>query len=748
MTGAAIPANLPLMLSVLPSGAGAAVRPHHRHDAILQAVHEAATILLRSTTLEDDITTVLGRLGAAVPACRAFLLEIDRDANGTLRANWRHEWMSDSDAAPLHDTAGGRLTISPEAKERWEDLARGVPFRVLAESLPPGERAFFASLSVASLAVAPVFVAEGWWGALGVADRSADRQWEDAEVDALGLAAATLGSALSRRRAEERLRESEERFRLLSDAAAEGILIHDNGVIVDANPRLAEMFGYELNELRALNVIETLPTDESLATVLAHVHTGSTERYEAEARRKDGSTLLVEITGREMIYRGRPVRVATIHDITQRRRAEENARRAAAEEARRVAAELAQRRTAFLAEASRVLDASFDYQTTLSNLARLAVPEFADYCIVDIAAEDGSGLQRIGAAHADPEKEPMLRELTGLWNREGVERLYHFGSATARESVLLPVIPHEMIRQSIVSDEHMRIATPLWPRSMVAVPLVVGDRVLGVLGLYWSETERQYGAEDLELIEELARRASLAVDNARLFHEAQQATRARDEMLSVVAHDLRNPLNTIAMGASMLLDMLPPSPPLLRNHAQIVRRAADRMNRLIQDLLEIRRMESGQLVIDPHVTELASLIEEAMEMLHPLATAASLELRHQLAADLPRVKADGGRVLQVLSNLVGNAIKFTPGGGHITITAAPLGQEVRLEIADTGPGIPADQLPHIFGRFWQARRGDRRGIGLGLAIAKGIVEAHGGRIWVESKVGEGSRFYFTLPVSG
>ena len=563
---------------------GVAARPAHRHDAILQAVHEAASVLLHSTSWESDIAAVLGRLGAAVPACRAFLLQIESGEDGTLRAIWRQEWTSDPNAPPLSNVTRGRAAVLAGALERWHVLGRGQPIKGLVENLPPAEREFFAALGVASVAIVPVFVEETWWGALGVADTSADREWEDADVDALGVAAVTLGGALFRRRSEERLRESEERFRLLSDAAIEGVVIHDNGIIIDANRRLCEMFGYELDELLGANVFD-LPSPEYLGTIMEHVRSGSPARYEVEGRRKDGSTFVAEITGRPMLYRGRQVRVATMHDVTERKRAEENARRLAAEETRRAAAEEAQRRTAALAE-----------------------------------------------------------------------------------------------------------------------------------------------------------------ENARLFHEAQHATRARDEMLGVVAHDLRNPLNTIVMGASTMLEMLPEQPPLLRNHAQIVRRAADRMNRLIQDLLDVRRIESGRLSIDPRPVTVALLVDETLEMLRPHAVAASLELVTDLAPELPRVLADSGRILQVFSNLVGNAIKFTPAGGRITISAMRHENEVRFEIADTGPGIPAEQLPHVFGQFWQANRGDRRGIGLGLAIAKGIVEAHGGLIWVESQVGEGSRFYFTLPL--
>jgi PAS domain S-box-containing protein len=734
------------MESAVLTPAASAVRPEHRHDAILQAVHEAASVLLRSTSWESDIATVLGRLGAAVPACRAFLLEIELGPDGAARAIWRQEWTADPAAAPLRDRTRGRVAVSAEGVERWQTLGRGQSIKGRIDDLPPAERAFFASLGLATIAMVPVFVEQTWWGALGIADQAVDRELDDAAVDALGVAAAMLGGALFRRRTEERLRESEERFRLLAEAAVEGILIHDNGVILDANRGLAEMFGYEVDELIGRDVYETLPTPESLETIMEHIRSGSIERYEIEGRRKDGTTIIAEITGRAIMYRGRQLRVATLHDVTARKRAEDSARLLAEEEFRRAAAEEAQRRTAFLAEASRVLGASFDYQTTLSNLSRLAVPEFADYCIVDVNAEDGSGIQRIGAAHANAEKEPLLHELMRFCDREGDERVYLFGSTNTGEPLLVPEITDDMISRSMVCDEHSQIATLLRPRSMVAVPLRVGERLLGVLALYWSETERHYGPEDLVLVEELARRASLAVDNARLFHEAQYATRARDEMLSVVAHDLRNPLNTIVMGASTIMDLLPETTPLLKRHAKIVRRAADRMNRLIQDLLDVKRIESGRLVVEPRPVSIEALVDEATEMLRPLASAASLELMIAIADNLPQVNADSGRVLQVFSNLVGNAIKFTPPGGGITIGATQVENEVRFEIADTGPGIAADQLPHVFGRFWQGSRGDRRGIGLGLAIAKGIVEAHHGRIWVESQVGEGSRFYFTLPV--
>ena len=221
-----------------------------------------------------------------------------------------------------------------------------------------------------------------------------------------------------------------------------------------------------------------------------------------------------------------------------------------------------------------------------------------------------------------------------------------------------------------------------------------------------------------------------------------------DEMLAVVAHDLRNPLNTVAMSCSLLLEAVSAAErPLEQRQLTIMRRATDRMSRLIQDLLDVKRIEQGRLAIDPRPQAIGALVQDALDMLRPLADAQGLTLDAELPGDLPKVLADPPRIQQVLSNLVGNAIKFTPRGGRITLNARPEPAEVCLAVIDTGPGIPADQLPHIFSRFWQAKRADKRGIGLGLAIARGIVEAHRGRIWVESHVGEGSTFYFTVPVA-
>ena len=222
---------------------------------------------------------------------------------------------------------------------------------------------------------------------------------------------------------------------------------------------------------------------------------------------------------------------------------------------------------------------------------------------------------------------------------------------------------------------------------------------------------------------------------------AQAATAAREQVLRMVAHDLRNPLGTLLMSAEMLAE------PTMTDEWRakqvgVMKRTGARMNNLIRDLLDVARMEGGRLAIEAKPVSPALLVANAVELMRPLAAERSLTLDVEIADSLPDVSADTERMGQVFSNLIGNAIKFTPVGGRIVIGADQSGDSVWFSITDTGPGIPPEQLEHIFGPFWQARKADNRGIGLGLTIAKGIVEAHGGKIGVSSEVGVGTRFWF------
>lgn len=240
-----------------------------------------------------------------------------------------------------------------------------------------------------------------------------------------------------------------------------------------------------------------------------------------------------------------------------------------------------------------------------------------------------------------------------------------------------------------------------------------------------------------------------ADDEHEMRKAAEQLAHAREEVLGVVAHDLRNPLSAI-LGAASLLEDPRQDVRETRETLGLIHRAVERMNRLIGDLLDITRLEAGRLILEQEPVAVVDLLSQTHESWE--ATAASRELSLEIGP-APKglaVFADRSRVLQVLDNLVGNAVKFSEAGGRIAVRATPSeasSTEVRFTVSDTGPGIPPEVMKELFQRFWQANAADRRGIGLGLAICKGIVEAHGGRIWCESQLGHGARFTFTLPIS-
>jgi signal transduction histidine kinase len=246
-------------------------------------------------------------------------------------------------------------------------------------------------------------------------------------------------------------------------------------------------------------------------------------------------------------------------------------------------------------------------------------------------------------------------------------------------------------------------------------------------------------------VEVLLRSRSLSLELRRRAEDAEQATRTRDEVLAVVSHDLRNPLNLVLTSGAFLLDTAAGLDEAQREQLRLIGRAAGQMNRLIRDLLEVSGVEAGTVSIEPRAEAVEPLVREACSLLEHAAQAKSVAVSCEFGSGLPRVHVDRDRVLQVFGNLIGNALKFTPEDGSVHVRAEPAGDSVRFSVSDTGTGIGADDLPHVFDRFWQARRSREGGAGLGLAIARGIVAAHGGEMWVESEVGRGSTFFFTLP---
>lgn len=396
----------------------------------------------------------------------------------------------------------------------------------------------------------------------------------------------------------------------------------------------------------------------------------------------------------------------------------------------------------FLQELSRSLAETLDYQETLVLVAELSVPYLADWCILDVVEGD-EDLRRVATAHADPSLLGVLRELqerfppgpqSGHPGREAFR--------TAR-SLLLPDLTEAVLAERTVDHEHRELLSRLGSRSLIAVPLIARNRVIGSATFVRGHSGRTFGAADVLLAEDVGRRAALAVSNARLYREAQQALADREELTAIVSHDLRNPLNAAVVAAAVLEQDLEPEK--RRNQARVLQRSLQRMAGLLDDLIELSRIDTGRLVIEREPMAVDPLLQEACEEFQGLAAEQGSTIVCPETHGLPDIQGDRHRLLQVLGNLLGNALKFSPPGEAVELLADAAEGEVRISVRDRGPGLDPDERSQAFERFWQGRRGDRQGLGLGLAIARGLVEAHGGRIWIESTPGAGATFHFTVP---
>jgi PAS domain S-box-containing protein len=281
-------------------------------------------------------------------------------------------------------------------------------------------------------------------------------------------------------------------------------------------------------------------------------------------------------------------------------------------------------------------------------------------------------------------------------------------------------------------------------RMQLAVPLLAHARLVGVISFISCSADHLYGPADVRLAEELAQRAALSIENARLFAEAQRAIMVREDVLVVVSHDLKNPVSTIKLIAHVFqrLKEKEIDADQVREFASKVRLSADEMDMLIDDLLDFARIQSGGFLVVPVPVSLSEVMMPVIDGIRPRADAKGQTLDLDLPSSLPDV-ADW----RVASNLVEKAITFTPEGGTIRTSARQHNREIVVQVADTGPGIPEEHLLKIFNPFWRVPGTKKTGTGLGLFIAKGIVEAHGGKIWVESQLGKGSSFFFTLAMA-
>lgn len=533
-----------------------------------------------------------------------------------------------------------------------------------------------------------------------------------------------------RRRLEERLRVAEATSSGIIAVSADAIICIDETQRITLFNRGAErIFGHSSSEMIGAPLDVLIPeryradhrreVDEFAAGPEAARRMGE-RNVEIFGLRSSGEEFPADAAISKLEVDGRVILTVALRDISEAKRIEADQR--------------------FLAETGLMLGQTLEYEATLSDVARAAVRYLADRCIVDVIDENGD-LRRLRVESRDPSKR-WIDELFLEIPLDGRRARPVESAIASGRPILIERMSPDVFQKLAESESHVRALRAADPHSLMVVPLIAHNNLLGVITLMSTEPKRHYGNADLRLAEDLARRAALSIENARLYRAAERAIQARDDVLGIVAHDLRNPLSTIVMQSSLMR-----SPEVKQQPEEavgVIERAADRMNRIIEDLLDVTRLEAGRLTIERASVPAAALVSDSIDAHQAQAVAANIDLRPDVGSDLPEVWVDRDRILQVFENLIGNALKFTEAGGMVTVGAKRDDAEIVFRVHDNGKGIAEEDIPHLFDPFWQARTGEP-GAGLGLAIVKGIVEAHGGRVWVESRLGAGSTFHFAIP---
>jgi PAS domain S-box-containing protein len=563
----------------------------------------------------------------------------------------------------------------------------------------------------------------------------------EATVAFMGLGATHYAVAVARdvserQQSERALRESEQRFRAVFEGAAIGIGVIDlQGLVQAANLELQSLLGRSADEVRGKPYLALIHPEDRQRADEHHrrLLRGDTDRARLELRvvRADGQTAWAQVSTSFVAGAddAPSYLVAAIQDISLRKRAQDALQ--------------------FLSQASVRLASSLEITATLQSLPELAVPFLGDLCAICLRTSDGRCEQRGLVCH-DPKKKSLAekflegRPFASLVDEApagapgGVPRLFPEASGVLRAAAGRDPARLELLGK-------------LDFRSLMMIPLASGERPLGTLMLATGESGRRYGQFDLELAMEFGHRAALALENASLLLEAQEANRVKDEFLAVVSHELRTPLTPI-LGWVSLLQSKKTDSSAAAYGVTVIERNARALARIIDDLLSLTRIMAGKLQIDLSPIDLAPVIEAAVEGLRPSAHAKQVSIDVQCARGIPAVSGDATRLQQVIWNLVSNAVKYTPAGGKVQVRLVRAGPSAEISVSDTGRGISPEFLPHVFERFRQADSSITRaygGLGLGLAIVRHLVELHGGTVRASSGgEGLGACFTVSLPLAG
>ena len=511
-----------------------------------------------------------------------------------------------------------------------------------------------------------------------------------------------------------------------------------DGVITSWNPAAERLFGYTAAEALGQPIVSLVPPvgADALPALFARLRAGErVAPLTTLRRRRDGSP--VDVSMRVSPMRDgedRLVGLSTIaRDVTSRKRVMDGLR--------------------LLAAAGDILGSSLDYATTLASVAQIVVPHLADWCSVHVVEADAERPRQVALAHVDPAKVARVRELQEQFNFDydddsGLSCVIRTGTMSVVRD-----ITDDMLAASARSPEHLAALRELGPTASMIVPLTARGRTFGAMSLAITESGRRLTDADVALAQELARRAGMAIDNARLLRNAEQAARAREDFLLTASHELKTPLTSVK-GAAQLLGRYIARAPFDQERAEALatrlQQEVLRLEALVADLLDAARIQRGRLDLRPRRTDLAELARRAVE--RAVGTPVHMP-NHTLTLDAPVPVVgdwDPARLAQVLDNLIVNALKYSPDGGEVVVRvhAEPPPGVALLSVADQGIGIGPADLPKLFQPFARADgvRETTGGTGLGLYITRQLVEAHGGTIEVASELGVGSRFSVRLPL--
>jgi PAS domain S-box-containing protein len=693
----------------------------------LVAVSRLTDALSRTSTLDDVYVAALDTLQSSMRVERASILLFDENDFCAFVA-WRG--LSDAYRAAVN----GHTPWRPDTPNAEPICIRDV----LADASMATYEPVFRAEGIRALGFFPLVYRDRVLGKF-MTYYAEPHDFDPVEVELARTIAAQIAFGVARIRAEEALGRERERLADLI-MSVPGVVWETTGTpgvdqrVTFVSPAIEELLGYPptawMDNPQFWNsVIVSAEPGEVQRMSLDLAGSGKPAVHTFRMRTRDGRLIWTEVRAAAKNEGGKLVLRGVTLDITARKAAEA--------------------RRAFLTKASGVLSSSLDYETTLAQLARLIVADIGDWCTVDVVEDDGE-LRRLLVEHRDPSK------------HRATERLTQRGIVTGAAARLRPIVERgETLFVPIVGSDHFTrfnvepaarpVVEELGLASFMVVPLSAGSRIVGALSIMSGDPQRLYDDDDLALALELGQRAGYAIENARLYRQAQDANRAKDEFLATLSHELRTPM-TATLGWATMLRMNEIGPQDFHLAVETIERSTRAQAKLIDEILDVSRIVTGKLQLNIAPVNLQSVIEAAVDAVRPSIAAKGINLQ----LDFVRVDGvptgDAERLQQVIWNLLSNSVKFTPGGGAIAIRVdQPQRDVVRVAVADTGQGIPRRLLPLIFERFRQGDSSTTRaygGLGLGLAIVKNIVELHGGSVTAASDgEGRGATFTISLPLT-